>query len=60
MKSLIPIKTHQGGKTDFPDFRQKTETGVENAKDGWSTIAKLRWLVRPCPDSFPLKNTDKS
>ena len=25
-----------------------------------ATIAKLRWLARPCSDSFWLRNTDKS
>ena len=31
--------------------------GPTMRKRGWPTIAKLRWLVRLCSDSFPLKKT---
>ena len=55
IRNPVPAKIYQGGETDFQDFRKKAETGPRNTKDGWSTIAKLRWLVLHRLDIFPSK-----
>jgi len=48
-------KAYQGGESIFPDFGRIGRTGLENAKEGWSAITKLRISGKRCLGAFLLK-----